>query len=62
MRKALAAESPLNIRLNEMKSITEGVVPVPPLDQSELEAKVIVYMGAADAVDANSRGHSADQR
>lgn len=39
MREASAAENALNLRLNEMKSVTANMVPVPPLDQSELEAK-----------------------
>lgn len=36
----------LNLRLNEMKPITAGVVHVSLPDPSELEAKVTVYMGA----------------
>jgi ABC-type lipoprotein export system ATPase subunit len=46
MREAAAAETTLNTLLAGMNSVPSGVVPVPPLDLSEVKAKVTAYMGA----------------
>lgn len=46
LREATAAETSLNSRLTEMNTVSAGVVPVPPLDLSELMARVKAYMEA----------------
>lgn len=49
IREAETAETTLNTLLIGMNSVPSGVVPVPPLDLSEVKAKVISYMGALQA-------------
>lgn len=49
MREAENAETTLNTLLAGMNSVPSGVVPVPPLDLSEVKAKVTAYMGALKA-------------